>query len=385
MKKILSASLAAALLGGGLVLATASSASAATVPDELCQPVYETVHHDAVGEPTIPNPAYVPEVPEISHIEIIVDSPEVPEISHTEYLYRQLITGKEKWLDSLTWNPGLGWYYTGQTRVVVDQAYQPAVTHEETVIDQAYQPAVGEPTIPNPEYQAAYDEQVQTGETCDIWVTWETEFLVDDPQNADDVAWPQTFIGFGQIAPACDQQVQQDRYVGDREAIQAILADDTLDGLPPEDSGVVTSWVFVDGGTCAPEPQEPQVIVTYGEFGGAEPSCETPEVTWTRERTTVTTPYIVVGDAHTGWSQVLDTEHATTITETDDETLVVEYDGDCTPAPAPEPETPAKAASASDELAHTGTDGGALLWWVAAAVTFMLAGGVFTVGAVRRR
>lgn len=335
MKKILSASLAAALLGGGLVLATASSASAATVPDESCQAVFETQ----------PNPDYIPEVPEISHVEVVVDTPEVPEVSHTEYLYKQLITGKEKWLDSLTWNPGLGWYYAHETRVVVDVPYQPAVTHEETVIDQAYQPAVGDPTI-----------QVQTGEHCEVWVTWQTTFLTENPQGANDVTWPQSFIGIGQIAPVCDQQVQQDRYVGSREAIDAILADDTLDGLPPEDSGVVTSWVLVDGGVCAPEPNAPDVVVSYGEFGGDTPTCEVPEVTWTRERTTVTTPYVVVGDPHSGWSQVLDTENATTVVDTDEVTEVHVYDGDCTPPATEQPETPVKASSTSQELAQTGTD-----------------------------
>lgn len=337
MKKILSASLAAALLGGGLVLATASSASAATVPDEACQAVYETQ----------PNPDYIPEVPEISHVEVVVDTPEVPEVSHTEYLYKQLITGKEKWRDSLTWNPGLGWYYAHETRVVVDQAYQPAVTHEETVIDQAYQPAVGEPTI-----------QVQTGETCQVTLNWRTTFLQANPQNADHVTWPQPFLGFGaDYTPECGVRVQQDDIRGSRADIDAILADDTLvrNGNHFEDSGLTYAWRFLDGGTCAPEPQAPDVVVTYGEFGGDTPSCEVPEVTWTRERTIVTTPYIVVGDPHSGWSQVLDTEHATTVTEVDEVTEVHSYDGDCTPPVTEQPTPPAKASS-TDELAYTGAD-----------------------------
>lgn len=335
MKKILSASLAAALLGGGLVLATASSASAATVPDESCQAVYETQ----------PNPDYIPEVPEISHVEVVVDTPEVPEVSHTEYLWKSW--NWDTFQFDYRWsvdNPGTWWVKTGQTRVVVDTPYQPAVTHEETVIDQAYQPAVGEPTI-----------QVQTGEHCEVWVTWQTTFLTENPQGANDVTWPQSFIGIGQIAPVCDQQVQQDRYVGSREAIDAILADDTLDGLPPEDSGVVTSWALVDGGVCAPEPNAPDVVVSYGEFGGDTPTCEVPEVTWTRERTTVTTPYVVVGDPHSGWSQVLDTENATTVVDTDEVTEVHSYDGDCTP-PATEQPTPPAKASSTDELAYTGAD-----------------------------
>lgn len=344
-KKHLAAAVAAFLAGGALVFAAPTVANAATTPDEFCQAVYETQ----------PNLDYIPEQPEVSHVVTVVDSPEVAEVSHTEYLYKQLITGKQKWLDSLTWNPGLGWYYAGETRTVVDVPYQPAVTHEETIIDTPYAPAIGEPTI-----------QVQTGELCEVWVTWSTSFLVSNPQNANDVAWPQTFLGFGQIAPECGVQVQQDHYVGSREAIDAVLADDTLDGLPPEDSGVVTpGWVFVDGGVCAPEPQEPSVVVTYGEFGGDEPTCEVPEVTWTRERTTVTTPYIVVGDPHTGWSQVLDTEHATTVVDVDEVTEVHSYDGECVsenpPSEEPPTSTPIPATPVNDELAYTGARGDSLL------------------------
>jgi len=371
MKKIISASLTAALLGSGLVLATALPASAATVPAEFCAPVYETQ----------PNPDYIPEVPEVSHVETVVITPEVPEVSHTEYLYKQHVTGKEKWRDSLTWNPGIGWYYAGETRTVIDVPYQPAVTEEVVVIDVPYQPAVGEPTI-----------QVQTGEHCEVWVTWETTFLVDNPKNDQDVTWPQSFIGFGKIAPVCDQQVQQDRYVGSREAIDAILADDILTGNPPEDSGVVKEWLLVDGGKCAPAPLDPDVVVTYGEFGGAEPTCETPEVTWTRERTTVTTPYIVVGDPHSGWSQVLDVENAVTVTETDEETLVVEHDGDCELTPVEEPEEPveepeepvSETAPPSDKLAYTGASGDSGLF-TALALSLLVVGGGFVAFAARRK
>lgn len=332
MKKILSAGLAAALLGSGLVLAVAAPASAATVPGDYCVPVYETQA----------NPDYIPEVAEVSHVETVVITPEVPEVSHTEYLWKSWNwdTFKFDYRWSVS-NPGTWWVKTGDTKTVIDVPYQPAVTEEVVVIDVPYQPAVGEPTI-----------QVQTGEHCEVWVTWETSFLVDNPQNDQDVTWPQSFLGFGKIAPVCDQQVQQDLYIGSRADIDAILADDILTGNPPEDSGVVKEWLLVDGGKCAPAPLDPDVVVTYGEFGGAEPTCEVPEVTWTRERTTTTTPYIVVGDPHSGWSQVLDVENAVTVVETDEETLVVEHEEDCTPPAIETPEPPAS----SDTLAYTGTD-----------------------------
>lgn len=354
MKKILSASLVAALLGGGLALTAATSASAATVPDEFCQAVYETQ----------PNPAYIPAVDEVSHVETVIDTPEVAEVSHVEFRWKSwnwdTLQFDYRWSVG---NPGTWWVKTGETRTVIDTPYQAAVTHEVTIIDVPAQPAVGEPTV-----------QVQTGETCEVTLNWGTTFLQPNPQNADHVSWPQPFLAFGaDYTPPCGVQVQQDDVRGSREAIDAILADDTLvrSGNHFEDSGLTYAWRFLDGGVCAPDPQSPQVIVTYGEFGGADPSCETPTVTWTRERTTTTTPYLVVGDPQSGWSQVLDVENAVTVVDVDEQLEVHEYDGDCTPPPTGEPEEPqiGTPVTVTKELAHTGADTSPL--WIALAMMFV--------------
>lgn len=83
----------------------------------------------------------------VSHHDLVsAEVPAVPAVTHTEYLYKQIITGHEKWLDSLTWNPGLGWYYSGTSNVIVDTPAQDAVPAvykdwDETIIDSPAQEA----------------------------------------------------------------------------------------------------------------------------------------------------------------------------------------------------------------------------------------------------
>lgn len=98
---------------------------------------------------------------------------------------------------------------------------------------------------------------------------------------------------------------------------------------------------------------EPKVEVTYSEFGGDKPTCENPEVTWTREKTTVTTPYKVI--VVEGQYQVVeDTENISSVTVTDDETQTVSYEGDDCKTETP-PNTP---PSTPQGLAQTGYDQG---------------------------
>lgn len=104
----------------------------------------ETVHHDAIGTPTIPNPDYKPAVP---------GKDAVPTTYVQEYKYVQHITGNVKWLTDAHWNPGFGW--TGP----VDHRDTTTVLVKGTPAVPA-QPAVGTPTIPNPAYKAAWDEKV---------------------------------------------------------------------------------------------------------------------------------------------------------------------------------------------------------------------------------
>src|SRR5690606_370132 len=129
---------------------------------------------------------------------------------------------------------------------------------------QEYVPAIGDPTI-----------EVQVDETCTVTVNWITTFLISDPQNASHVSWPQQFAGFGSdYVPACGVQIQQDIYTGSRAVIDAVLEDDMLDGNPIEDSHIIQSWKFLDGGECAPEVPQPEVVI--GEWSEGSVSCDVP-------------------------------------------------------------------------------------------------------------
>lgn len=117
-----------------------SSYAASQPGQDAVAPVYndwdQTVHHDAVGTPTIPNPNYVPA------------KDAVPPTTHKEYEFKQFITGKTKTNTDRWWNPGLGWYFDGNVIDVSNNDGKPAV------------PAQGTPTIPNPAYKPASDEVV---------------------------------------------------------------------------------------------------------------------------------------------------------------------------------------------------------------------------------
>lgn len=132
---------------------TQPSSGAATI--EVTNPDYKaaTPGSPAVGSPTktVPNPDYI--------------SPK-PAVTKTEYKYLQLVTGKEKWLDSLTWNPGLGWYYSGESKVtevspaVLEQGTKTIeVANPDYVAEVPGTPEQGTPTIwvDNPEYVPAND------------------------------------------------------------------------------------------------------------------------------------------------------------------------------------------------------------------------------------
>jgi hypothetical protein len=109
---------------------------------------------------------------------------------------------------------------------------------------------------------AAQDEQEQADEPIVTeWHTWKSPTYAPDAKNANDVGWPQSYVGAGQIAPTdCSTTYQQDRYVGTREQIDAVIGDHVLDGLPPEDGQIEQGWTFVSTEPCAevvtptPEP-----------------------------------------------------------------------------------------------------------------------------------
>lgn len=203
IRKLVASAATALLVGGGLAVASALPASAhtpsvsatcSTIDINLTnysnkpsqsEPTITVANPDyvaeipgvpAVGTPTIlvPNPNYIPAIPEQQ--EVLGDPPlisaEVQQVSHIENEYKQWITGKLKWVKSDDWNPGIGWYATGNQRIVVDVPYQPAVYGPQPVITpyQPFVPAVGEPQIEveNPAYVPAVPGVPAVGEPTKV-------------------------------------------------------------------------------------------------------------------------------------------------------------------------------------------------------------------------
>lgn len=142
-----------------------------------------TVHHEAIPPTVTHFPAVVvpavthvvnhPAVTHVVHHDAVTHTVKHEEVSHTEYEYKQFITGKTKWRDTPTWNgyDGLswGWYYTGNSKTVVDQECWTEVivdtpAWDETVVDsEAWDEVVvdvAEYTIP------AYDVTNNDGVPC---------------------------------------------------------------------------------------------------------------------------------------------------------------------------------------------------------------------------
>lgn len=88
------------------------------------------------------------------------------------------------------------------------------------------------------------------------WHSWLAPEFVPDLNGHEGegrIGWPQTYLGAGQIAPKCDQTIQQDLYRGTRKQIDAILADGILtrsENGQAEDSQVVQDWTFASGNEC---------------------------------------------------------------------------------------------------------------------------------------
>lgn len=405
--RIIAGAAAAALATVGL-LAVAAPASA-TYGGEVCTPSAawtEVVEIPAVGEPTltVENPDYVPAVPGVPAqgeptISVEVSNPDyrapVPAVTKTEYLYKQLVTGKEKWLDSLTWNPGLGWYYAHQERVVEVTPAQPAVGTPTIWVNQPNPyyvpavpevPAVGEPTIstPNPDYVPASTENIEhpavtcptgpghnaNGEaTCGAW-----SITLYNQQDEGYEARTASFVVY------IDGEFDQAYAVAGGEQ-------ETISGTFPEDSGnhqVIVRTGAAQGdefvfsldvtSDCIVAQPEPEIVT---EQATPEIPCDAEVGDEIATTTTVTTtPYVLSEGAWVPGEPVVTTEDSTyVVTEADVAALeecpvtptepttpttpVVTPTTPLTPAVA----TPAKAAAASDDaLAQTGgtVDHGAL-------------------------
>ena len=140
---------------------------------------------------------------------------------------------------------------------------------------------------------SATDPNAQISE----WHTWRvTSVLVPSPSNADDVSWPQTYVGKGQIAPTeCGVWYQQDKYVGTRAQIDAVITSGDLtkgEDYHLTDRSIGGDWTFVYGGDCTdPEPPikpKPLVVTDTKEVK----DCEA--LTVTTVLTTTTTGWTLV-------------------------------------------------------------------------------------------
>ena len=154
-RKLIAGAVASLLVGGGLAVATALPASAHTpevsatcnaievnLTNYEVYPGQEAEIGTRVVTPAVPaQPAVYGERPLITPaVEYVPANP-----GTTQYQYSQLVTGKTKWLDSLTWNPGLGWYYNGTTQVV---GATPEVPAQEAVYGEAPLISAEVPAVP---------------------------------------------------------------------------------------------------------------------------------------------------------------------------------------------------------------------------------------------
>jgi hypothetical protein len=268
---------AAAIIAAGLLMMglgiTAASASPtkATLAQE-CVPVdaveyqpavYATVHHDAIQETftTVHHEA----------------------VTHTEWKYEKHGGFGKVYVDNNTFKyvdeNGVGYddkrdiprdtgYYerTGHTRSVTDvEAYDEQVGNGDGV------PAWDEQVLVTPEILAVEGvpcpDQIASSPSHIVteWYTWDTGAWTPNATGASTTHWPQTLVGAGQIAPTtCETTYQQDKYVGTRAAIDAVLADGILtnNGLP-EDFLIVKDWKFVSTGECQEEPIAVSMNLTY--------------------------------------------------------------------------------------------------------------------------
>lgn len=125
------------------------------------------------------------------------------------------------------------------------------------------------------------------------WHTWLVPSVrTDEPKNAGDVDWPQVYLGAGQLTPECGW-AQQDRYVGKRSQIDAILADGVLEY--GEDFHVVKEWRYVYGGPCSTPTPTPTPTSTPEPSATPTPSATpsstpTPSVTPSLSATSTPTP-----------------------------------------------------------------------------------------------
>ena len=124
-------------------------------------------------------------------------------------------------------------------------------------------------------------------------------------------------------------------------------------------------------------PETPEPLVEYGEWGGDTPTCEVPEVVWTRTVTTTTYrwEWVGFGEENTnGYTLV-----TAVSTDTEEDTVFLDERVDCSPEPTPEPSKPVRTPPS---LAFTGSDMDGI---GLGAVLALVGGALIGLARVRRR
>lgn len=235
----------------------------------------------------------------------------------------------------------------------------------------------------------------------------------------------QTFLATGQVQPACGQYAQQDLDRGTRAAIDTVIANGIgwANGRADDQDHVsVDDWVIVYGGDC-PVPPGPangsaNIQSVCAEQGGSDVHI----ILENDGENILTASFVVYVDGEfnqaaavaAGEHQDIDLsfaedsgEHTVTVrtgpAQGDEELATATVGTDCLPAvvtpptetpapttaaPAPTPAAvaaPAAAVVSDDELAHTGSNEGALALGLAGGAAVLLAGGVWLFALRTRR
>lgn len=105
------------------------------------------------------------------------------------------------------------------------------------------------------------------------WHTWQAPAWAPDATNADNVGWPQTYVGPGkQVPTTCEVTYQRDLYKGTRKQIDKVLADGLLSRTngQVEDHALIQSWSFASSGKCDVKDASASVHTTPASCDGPE-------------------------------------------------------------------------------------------------------------------
>ena len=273
-----------------------------------------------------------------------VTEPEVPEpkVEKTEWVDGEWVCGDTTVVQTrtVTTTPYKVIVVEGAYKVVLDT--ENATSKEETQVrdlsPEEQQAACPEPKTPEPTYTEWTDGQFVCGDTTVIQTRVKTTY--GWIWDADQVKWVEA-------TPVETTETQ------------------TRDLTTEEQQSVCDV------------PETPEPLVEYGEWGGDTPTCEVPEVVWTRTVTTTTYrwEWVGFGEENTnGYTLV-----TAVSTDTEEDTVFLDERVDCSPEPTPEPSKPVRTPPS---LAFTGSDMDGI---GLGAVLALVGGALIGLARVRRR